>query len=49
VPLLVVSEWVNNDSPFGGHMSNVNHDFGSILSFIEQTYGIANRIYPTYE
>lgn len=30
-------------------MSNVNHDFGSILSFIEQTYGIANRIYPTYE
>jgi len=26
VPLLVVSEWVNDDSPLGGHISNVNHD-----------------------
>jgi phospholipase C len=50
VPLLVVSEWVNNDSLLGGgHISNVDHDFGSILSFIEQAYGITSNIYPSYE
>jgi len=49
VPLLVVSEWVKNDSVTGGHISNVYHDFGSILSFIEQTYGITSNIYPSYE
>jgi hypothetical protein len=45
----VVSEWVNNDSPLGGHISNANHDFGSVLSFIEQTYGISSNIYSPYE
>jgi hypothetical protein len=51
VPLLVVGKWVKNDSPSRGHISNVTHDFGSILSFIEQTYnvGISGGIYPAYE
>lgn len=49
VPLLVVSEWVKSDSGLGGHISNVDHDFGSILSFIEQTYGITSNVYPAYE
>jgi hypothetical protein len=49
VPLLVVSEWVKNDSAPGGHISNPYYDFGSILKFIEETYGITSDIYPAYE
>jgi hypothetical protein len=40
---------VKSDSQWGsGHISTAYHDFGSILSFIEQVYGLGN-ISPNYE
>ncbi len=48
VPLLVISEWVKNDSGTGGHISNVDYDFGSVLKFIESVYGL-QEIYPSYD
>ncbi len=50
VPLLVVSRYTGTYSAgnWSGYISNVTHDFGSILSFIEGVYGLGN-IYSTYE
>jgi hypothetical protein len=52
VPLLVISEWVKNDSGMGGHISNIDYDFGSILTFIEETFTPSapplGGIYPSY-
>jgi hypothetical protein len=50
VPLLVVSAYTGtyNNGTWSGYISNVTHDFGSILSFIEGVYGLGN-IYSTYE
>jgi hypothetical protein len=45
----VVGEWVKNDSGLGGHISNAVFDFGSVLKFIQHTYGITGDIYPDYE
>jgi phospholipase C len=44
VPLLVVSAYTKQTmrgtaSPFTGYISNANHDFGSILNFIEYVFG----------
>jgi phospholipase C len=43
VPLLVVSAYAKQ-----GYTSNVPHDFGSILSFIEHTFNITTEINPPY-
>jgi phospholipase C len=40
VPLIVISPYAK-----AGDISHVNHDFGSILRFIEQTYGLASLGY----
>ncbi len=39
VPLMVVSAYTNQVTPQGGYISNLNHDFGSILNFIEYVFG----------
>jgi phospholipase C len=36
VPLVVISPYITNP----GYVSHTNHDFGSILKFIENTYGL---------
>jgi phospholipase C len=40
VPLIVISPYAKP-----GYISHVNHDFGSILKFIEQTYGLGSLGY----
>lgn len=40
VPLIVVSPFAR-----AGYISHVNHDFGSILKFIEETYGLPSLGY----
>jgi len=40
VPLIVISPYANP-----GYISHVNHDFGSILKFIEETYGLGSLGY----
>ena len=40
VPLIVVSPYAKP-----GHISHVTHDFGSILKFVEQTYGLPSLGY----
>ena len=40
VPLIVVSPYAK-----AGYISHVTHDFGSILKFIEQTYGLSSLGY----
>jgi len=40
VPLIVISPYVR-----AGYVSHVNHDFGSILKFIESTYGLPSLGY----
>jgi phospholipase C len=40
VPLIVVSPYAK-----AGHISHVNHDFGSILNLIEKTFGLASLGY----
>ena len=52
VPLLVVSGWNKTGSDGKGYISTVNHDFGSILKFIEKNFNLLekfpgiNPIYP---
>jgi phospholipase C len=48
VPLLVISAYVPQDTQGGGHISNNYCDFGSILLFIENTFGLSNDIDPFY-
>jgi hypothetical protein len=50
VPLLVVSAYAKQDTALGriNHISNINYDFGSILAFVEDTYGLSNDIDPFY-
>jgi phospholipase C len=40
VPLIVISPYAKS-----GYISHVNHDFGSILKFIEQSYGLESLGY----
>jgi phospholipase C len=40
VPLIVISPYAK-----AGYISHVNHDFGSILKFIEETYGLGSLGY----
>jgi len=40
VPLIVISPYAKP-----GYISHVNHDFGSILKFVEETYGLASLGY----
>jgi phospholipase C len=40
VPLIVVSPYAK-----AAYISHVNHDFGSILNFIEETFGVASLGY----
>src|SRR5208337_372529 len=40
VPLIVVSPYAR-----AGYISHVTHDFGSILKFVEQTFGLASLGY----
>jgi phospholipase C len=40
VPLIVISPYAKP-----GYISHVNHDFGSILKFIEETYGLGSLGY----
>ncbi len=40
VPLIVISPYAK-----AGYISHVNHDFGSILKFVEQVYGLPSLGY----
>jgi phospholipase C len=40
VPLIVISPYAK-----AGYISHVTHDFGSILKYIEQTYGLSSLGY----
>jgi phospholipase C len=47
VPLLVVSAYSKQVTTLGGYISTADHDFGSILHFIEDVYGLGT-ISPSY-
>jgi phospholipase C len=47
VPLLVVSAYTKQVTTLGGYISTKDHDFGSILHFIEEAYGLGT-ISPAY-
>ena len=48
VPLLVVSAYVKQQTSLGGYISTSFHDFGSILQFVENNFGISQGIDPPY-
>ena len=48
VPLLVVSAYAKQGYISGTKQTPIKHDFGSILKFIETTYGISGDIDPQY-